>query len=275
MKISYYNGEFLDDDKIVVNYNDRAVYFGDGVYEVVRIYDNEIFTFEEHLDRLVQSAKEIRIDIDKEEIRDIMIQMKDKNKLPNAALYIQVSRGIEGRTHLFPEKGVQPVVLSFINKVDRPIDAMRDGVKAVTRDDYRWLKCHIKSLNLLSNTLLKQEAKDSGATEEILHRDGVVTEGTSTNVFAIKDGVLHTHEANNFVLNGITRQYVIKLAKSLDIPVKEKAFTVDFLKEADEAFITSTTQEITPVVSVDEEKIGDGLSGEITKKLQEAFEAGI
>ncbi|CAD2074963.1 D-amino-acid transaminase [Phocicoccus pinnipedialis] len=275
MKISYYNGEFLEDDQVAVDYNDRAVYFGDGVYEVVRIYDNEIFTFEEHLERLVNSAKEIRIKIDKDEIRHIMIQMKEKNKLPNAALYIQVSRGIEGRTHLFPKEGVKPVVLSFINKIERPVDAMREGVKVVTRDDYRWLKCHIKSLNLLSNTLLKQEAKDSGATEAILHRDGRVTEGTSTNVFAIKDGVLHTHEANNLILNGITRQYVIKLAQALDIPVKEEAFTVDFLKEADEVFITSTTQEITPVISVDEVNIGDGIAGEVTKKLQDAFEKGI
>lgn len=271
MKISYYNGEFLEDDKVAVNYNDRAVYFGDGVYEVVRIYDNEFFTLEEHLDRLVNSGKEIKIDINKEALRDILVQMKDKNKLSNAALYVQVSRGIEGRTHLFPQPGVEPVVLSFINPINRPVDAMEEGLTAITRDDYRWLKCHIKSINLLSNTLLKQEAKDNGASEAILHRNGVVTEGTSTNVFAIKDGVLHTHEANHLVLNGITRQVVIKLAKENNIPVEEKAFTVNFLKDADEVFITSTTQEITPIVSVDGNSIGSGKRGVITEKLQEAF----
>lgn len=275
MKISYYNGEFKRDDEISVDYNDRAFYFGDGVYEVVRVYDNEFFTLEEHMDRLVRSASEIEINgLEREKLIEIITQLKERNSIENGSIYIQVSRGIDPRSHAYPA-GAEPVVLAYMNALSRPSLQMENGVKIITANDYRWLKCHVKSLNLLANVMEKERAVRAGAHETVLHRDGVVTEGSSTNVFIVSDGVLRTHPANHLILNGITRQEVLKIAQEREIEYLEKPFTVDELKAADEVFITSTTQEVTPVSSVDGERIADGSKGRITQVIQEGFDQKI
>ncbi|WP_342387248.1 D-amino-acid transaminase [Salinicoccus bachuensis] len=271
MKISYYNGEFKRDDEISVDYNDRAFYFGDGVYEVVRVYDNEFFTLEEHMDRLVRSASEIEINgLEQEKLIEIITQLKERNSIENGSIYIQVSRGIDPRNHAYPA-GAEPVVLAYMNALSRPSLQMENGVGIITANDYRWLKCHVKSLNLLANVMEKERAVRAGAHETVLHRDGVVTEGSSTNVFIVSEGVLRTHPANHLILNGITRQEVLKIAQEREIEYQEKPFTIDELKAADEVFITSTTQEVTPVSNVDGERIADGSKGKITQVIQEGF----
>lgn len=271
MKISYYNGEFKNDDEISVDYNDRAFYFGDGVYEVVRVYDNAFFTLGEHMDRLVRSASEIEINgLDREKLIDIIVELKEQNSIGNGSIYIQVSRGINPRNHAYPT-GSEPVILAYMNEMARPSHQMENGVQVITANDYRWLKCHVKSLNLLANVMEKERAVRAGAHETLLHRDGVVTEGSSTNVFIVSDGVLRTHPANHLILNGITRQEVLKIAEAQGLEYVEKAFTLDELKSADEVFITSTTQEVTPVSHVDGEKVGDGAKGRVTQKIQEDF----
>lgn len=272
MKTSYYNGEYVNDDEMKVEYKDRAVYFGDGVYEVVRIYDDEFFTLDAHVDRLLNSASEVDIGpLDKDDILSVLHGIKNKNDISNGALYIQVTRGIAVRNHNFPEN-VKPVVMAYINEAKRALTQQEEGVGVVTSLDYRWLKCHIKSLNLLANVLEKERAVKQGAKETILHREGTVTEGSSTNAFIIKDGILKTHPADNLILNGITRQEVIKLAKDAGIEVEEVSFSVDELYDADEAFFTSTTQEITPIVKVDDQYVNDGEVGTLTKKLQKLFD---
>ena len=148
-------------------------------------------------------------------------------------------------------------------------------MEVITANDYRWLKCHVKSLNLLANVMEKERAVRAGAHETVLHRDGVVTEGSSTNVFIVSDGVLRTHPANHLILNGITRQEVLKIAQEREIEYQEKAFTLEELKSADEVFITSTTQEVTPVSHVDGEKVADGSKGKITQVIQEGFDQKI
>ncbi|MCG1009385.1 D-amino-acid transaminase [Salinicoccus sp. ID82-1] len=275
MKISYYNGEFKNDDEVTVDYNDRAFYFGDGVYEVVRVYNNEFFTLEEHMDRLVRSASEIGIDnLDRSRMVEIVTQLNEKNNIDNGSIYIQVSRGIGKRNHAYP-LDKSPVVLAYMNEISRPTAQMEDGISTITADDYRWLKCHVKSLNLLANVMEKERAVRAGAHETILHRDGVVTEGSSTNVFIVKDGVLRTHPVDNMILNGITRLEVLKVAEARNIPYEEKAFTVDELMDADEIFITSTTQEVTPVTEVDKKTVANGSKGEVTHAIQEGFDEKI
>lgn len=275
MKISFYDGEYKNSSENFVSHLDRAVYFGDGVYEVVRIYEGEFYTLEEHVHRLIYSAKEIGItDLSAEEVTGIFEGLKKANEVISGTIYLQVSRGIKERNHLFPE-GVKPVILAFASPLERPVSNTEDGVLAITRDDYRWLKCHVKSLNLLGNILEKEQAKQMGAQEAILHRDQTVTEGTSTNVFVIKDGVIYTPPADNFILNGITRREVIELAKLGNIPVKEEKFSLDFLYSADEVFITSTTQELTPVIKIDDTEIKSGVIGMITRELQAGFETRI
>lgn len=271
MKISYYNGEFVKDNEMTVDYKDRAVYFGDGIYEVIRVYDGDFFTLEEHVDRLLNSAREIEIEpLDKDEILSIIHGIKDKNDIENGALYIQVTRGIAARDHSYPQD-VEPVVMAYINGATRALNQQKSGVNVITSLDYRWLKCHVKSLNLLANVLEKQRAVTAGAKETILHREGTVTEGSSTNAFIVKEGVLMTHPANNLILNGITRQVVLKIAREAGIETREEAFTVDELYQADEVFFTSTTQEITPVIKVDDTIIDEGNIGSVTSKLQAMF----
>ncbi|WP_415735744.1 D-amino-acid transaminase [Lacicoccus alkaliphilus] len=254
-----------------VKSGDRAFYFGDGVYEVVRIYDGRFFTLDEHADRLMRSAEEVMIKgLEREEIIEILHEIKERNGITDGALYIQVSRGIAPRDHGFPD-GSKPVIYASIRSSKRPEQQMESGVRAVTTEDYRWLKCHVKSLNLLANVMEKQHAVENGAKETIMHRDGVVTEGSSTNVFMVKNGILFTHPADNLILNGITRLEVLKLAEENDIPFREEGFTVSDMSEADEVFYTSTTQEITPVINIDGRKVGDGSVGGTTRRLQSFF----
>lgn len=275
MKISFYNGEYKNDDELRVKYQDRAFYFGDGVYEVIRFYDGEFFTLDEHLDRMMNSAAEIEIEgISRQYLFDIVTELKDRNTIENGALYIQISRGIQNRNHAYPVD-VEPVVLAYISEARRPVAQSENGVHAITSEDYRWLKCHVKSLNLLANVMEKERAVKAGAHETVMHRDNVVTEGSSTNVFIVKNGILKTHPANNLILNGITRLEVLKIAKNLNIKTEESSFTVDELKEADEVIITSTTQEVTPVVKVDDTAVGNGRRGEITSRIQKVFDANI
>ncbi len=271
MRISYYNGEYVNHDEMKIKSGDRAFYFGDGVYEVVRIYDGRFFTLDEHTDRLLASAEEVMIrGLERENIIGIMHEIKERNGIANGALYIQVSRGIAPRDHSFPDGG-RPVIYASIREAGRPSAQMEEGVSAVTTEDYRWLKCHVKSLNLLANVMEKQYAVENGAKETIMHRDGVVTEGSSTNVFMVKNDILFTHPADNFILNGITRREVLGLAEENDIEYREEGFTVSDMSEADEVFYTSTTQEITPVIKIDGRAVGDGSAGALTKKLQSLF----
>lgn len=275
MKISFYNGEFKNDDELTVKYQDRAFYFGDGVYEVIRYYDGEFFTLDEHLDRLMNSTAEIEIEgISRNELLDIVTELKDRNIIENGALYIQISRGIQNRNHAYPVD-VEPVILAYINEARRPRSQSENGVHVITSEDYRWLKCHVKSLNLLANVMEKERAVKAGAHETVMHRNQTVTEGSSTNVFIVKNGILKTHPANNLILNGITRLEVLKIAGSLNIEIDESGFTVEELKNADEVIITSTTQEVTPVVKVDDTVIGNGGRGEITNRIQGVFDANI
>lgn len=271
MRISYYNGQYMNHDEMSIKSGDRAFYFGDGVYEVIRIYDGHFFTFDEHVDRLLRSAEEIMIrGVERAEIVEILQEIKERNVILNGALYIQVSRGIAARDHGFPN-GTKPVIYASIREAKRPLVQMESGVEAVTSEDYRWLKCHVKSLNLLANVMEKQYAVENGAKETILHRDGVVTEGSSTNIFMVKNEVLFTHPANNLILNGITRLVVLDLAEENDISIREEGFTVSDMSEADELFYTSTTQEIIPIIKVDGRPVGDGGAGQVTKQLQKYF----
>ncbi|MEG0381078.1 MAG: aminotransferase class IV, partial [Kurthia sp.] len=155
----------------------------------------------------------------------------------------------------------------------RPVNNLKNGVKTIFQDDIRWLRCDIKSLNLLGAVLAKQTAHEQGCYEAVLHRDEIVTEGSSSNVFGIKEGVLYTHPINNYILNGITRMVMLECCREIGLPVVEEAMTKTQFKSMDELFLTSTTSEVTPIVQIDEVVVGEGHPGEWTRKIQQAFEA--
>ena len=273
MTIYFVDGQFTKKDELKISVEDRGYYFGDGVYEVIKVYDGELFTAEEHLNRLVESAMKIKLSIPftQHQLLEIAEKLILDNKIGTGHVYIQVTRGAAPRIHQFPNPAVAPVVVAYAVNNPRPEKAIEKGVAVKSVEDIRWLRCDIKSLNLLGNVLAKQEALDAGCSEAILFRDGIVTEGSSSNLFGVKDGKVFTHPATNLILNGITRQVVLRLCREQDIQVEEKAFTIDEAFTMDELFLTSTTSEITPITSVDGRSIGSGKPGALTVILQKAF----
>jgi len=273
MTVHFIDGEFINQDDVRVSIDDRGYYFGDGVYEVIKVYDGELYTAHEHLSRLYSSANKIKIDIPftEPELLQVASELLTRNNVTNGQVYIQVTRGVAPRQHNFPSKDVKPMVTAYALETKRPLDAVDKGVSVKSVVDVRWLLCDIKSLNLLGSVLAKQEAKEANCFEALLHRDGFVTEGSSTNIFGVKEGVVYTHPATNLVLNGITRQVVLRLCNELAIPSVEKEFTLEATFDMDELFLTSTTSEIMPITKLDDRAIGNGEPGVITKKLQEAF----
>ncbi|WP_139489391.1 D-amino-acid transaminase [Brevibacillus dissolubilis] len=275
----YVDGRWVEAGQAAIYPEDRGYNFGDGIYEVARIYQGKIYQWKEHLERLNRSATEIGMKLpwSEDELLDIVQELMKKN-LPtqdvDAVLYIQITRGVEPRNFNYSQN-IKPILTAFVREKARPLHDMQNGITATLVRDIRWLRCDIKTLNLLGAAMAKQQAVENGYHDAILHRDGLVTEGSASNLFAVKNGVLHTHPATNLILHGITRATVIGLAQDLGIQVIEEVFDTEFLKESDELFYTGTTTEICPIVSVDGKAIGTGKVGEVVKRLQEAFDKHI
>ncbi|WP_419743732.1 D-amino-acid transaminase [Macrococcoides bohemicum] len=273
--VVFINGSYVSDDT-KISYNDRGIQFGDGVYEVVRVYHGTLFTATEHFERLMRSANEIEITspYTVEEYIEICNQLITENEIDNGTIYIQLTRGDAVRNHWYPTD-TQPNILLYTNTAERPMQDLQQGVKAITTEDIRWLRCDIKSLNLLGNIMNKQKAVTNGAKEAIQIRNGIVTEGASSNIFIVKDDKIITHPANNFILNGITRRVIKQIADAEGIAFEEFTFDEKALKDADEVFLTSTTQEVMPITEIDGENVNQGQAGPITKQLQSKFDEHI
>ncbi|PTE68980.1 D-amino-acid transaminase [Staphylococcus devriesei] len=270
----FINGEFINQEDAKVSYEDRGYVFGDGIYEYIRAYDGKLFTVTEHFERFIRSAGELQIDLGYtvEELIDIVRQLLEVNEIKSGGVYIQATRGVAPREHSFPTPEVKPVLMAFAKSYDRPYEDLKNGINAVTVEDIRWLRCDIKSLNLLGNVLAKEYAVKYNASEAIQHRGETVTEGASSNVYAIKDGKIYTHPVNNYILNGITRKVIKWISEDYELPFIEETFDIEFLKNADEIIISSTSAEVMPVIKLDGETVGDGNVGPITRKLQEGFD---
>ena len=267
-----YQNEFLPKEQVRISPEDRGYYFGDGVYEVFRVYNGRIFEAEGHYRRLEKSARDTRIALPYPipQLNERLVELIRLNELDEGIVYLQITRGEAPRSHPFPQ--AEPVLMAYCSPLARPLQTMEKGIRAITMDDIRWLRCDLKTLNLLPNVMAKQHAIDQGADDVILHRSGVVTECSASNFMIVKDGVVRTHPANHLILHGITRDVVIRLAGQLSIALQEEPFTLEDLHTADEAFLTSTTQEVMPVISVNGEPVSSGQPGPVTRKLQQAFQ---
>ncbi|TDW02590.1 D-amino-acid transaminase [Pseudobacillus badius] len=276
MSLAYFNGNIIGIDDPVIPIDERGHQFGDGVYEVIRFYQGKPFMLKEHLDRLFMSAKAIKLEIGKEqeELEALMLELAGKSGLADADLYVQITRGAAPRNHLFPKC---PASLSITVKPARELShqVRSEGVQIVLLPDERWQNCYIKSLNLLPNVLAKQEAFEQGCFESVLVRDGMITEGSSTNVFIVKEGKVQTRPLSRYILAGITRLAVKEITGEQGIPFIERAFRPEELLEADEVFLTSTTSEILAVTAAEGRKIGDGQPGPVTRRLYECFQQKI
>ncbi|WP_102691016.1 D-amino-acid transaminase [Rummeliibacillus pycnus] len=272
-----YNDSLIDINDAKLSINDRGFQFGDGIYEVIKVYDGSMFTATEHIDRLYRSADEIRLVIPytKDVLHKMLYDLVEANELVTGHIYLQITRGVAPRNHAFPTEFTMPTFIAYTQEAKRPINNHRFGVSAIFVEDIRWLRCDIKSLNLLGNVLAKQKAHEAHCYEAIQHRGEIITEGASSNIYGIKDGVLYTHPINNYILNGITRQVVMECCKKIKLPVVEEPFTKEQALQMDEVFLSSTTSEITPIIKIDDTIIQSGEPGKYTRKIQLAFEEKI
>jgi D-alanine transaminase len=267
--IAFINGRFLPWEEATVSIDDRGFQFGDAVYEVIRTYRGGPFELAAHLARLNRSASELslRQPYTKDQWAQWIQQGLSLAGYQDAKIYIQLTRGVAPREHSFPSDILPTVVMTIRQFHPLAPEVRLAGVSACTREDLRWGRCDIKSVNLLANVLAREEAKKAGVFETILVRDGFVMEGALSNVMAVQGGVVMTAPEGPRILSGVTRTVVLALAKKDDIVIEERFIPVDVLYRAEEVFLTGTTLEVLGVVQIDGNTIGSGRPGPVTKTL--------
>ena len=275
MEISYLNGNFLPREEIKISPDDRGFLFADGVYEVAKWYSGFFFDMESHVTRLKRSLSELKIHWNNPDLfPSIAHDLIRANKLEYsyALVYLQVTRGVAKRTHYFPSPEPAPTIYAFAWEIAPEAMPHPDGVKVMIKEDIRWSRCDIKSVSLLANTLSFQEAHEKGLKECIFIRNGSITEGSHSNIFFVIDGTLYTHPESNYVLSGVTRKNIISIAKKTGIKVREEAVPENMISSCQEAFITNTSAEISPVTEIGGIIIGDGNPGPVSRLLREKFD---
>ena len=274
MDVAIINDEMLPMSDLTPAYLDRGIFFGDGVYEVIRSYDGRIFALDEHLTRFERSLKEIRINhVEIAHIRQKVLAAFEKGGYPNAKIYFHMTRGSETRDHM-PGADLEPNFFLTLSRLHDDPEAKQKGVAVCTHPDWRWKRCDIKSLNLLPNVLARIEAGKKGASEAVLvGDDGMVTEGAGSAFFAIdgKKETVITRPLGHEILPSITRAMVFQVAQNVGLKVIEKALTPQQVADCDELFLAVTTKDVVPVTCFDGKVISDGRCGELTRRLIEGF----
>lgn len=277
-ELIWFNGETIPMSEARPGVEDRGSQFADGVYEVIRLYDGKPFTLNEHLERLRKSATGIKIpmplsnDALAQEIRKFI----PKSGVGEGMIYLQLTRGVCPRNHLFPEPACKPTLYFYARPLPKlPKPGEGEGAKLWSQPDERWKRCWIKSIALLANVLAKNEAVAKGADEAIFVDDGIVNECSASNFYAVIGGRVVTHPVGPKVLPGITRAVLLEVASELGVPMDERPLREDEAKAADEVFITSTTREISWVGTWNGQTVGGGKCGPVTRKLHEGLAARV
>lgn len=276
--IVYLNGRYLPLQEATVSVCDRGFLFGDGVYEVITVYKGKPFALDAHLKRLSASLNAIQLPppMNHNDWIQIITTLLDKNPLlpdaPNNThqlIYLQVTRGADSpiRHHHFPPVVTPTIFMRVSSFTQRPIDEMKQGFKAITAEDTRWAHCHIKAITLLPNVLLMEQARQKGAIEALLLREGNAIEGAASNLFIVKNGTIITPPLAPHMLGGITRQLTLNIAKKNNIPYAERPITESALRQADELWVTASVKEILPITSLDDHPIGNGKTGALWHKM--------
>jgi D-alanine transaminase len=272
-RIVYVNGSYLPEEQGKISIFDRGFLFADGIYEVTAVVNGRLVDYPAHMERLERSLHEIKMDwpCSREELTAMHLEMVKRNNLAEGWIYMQITRGSADRDFKFP-KGVKPTLIAFTQAkklVDNP-DAVR-GVGVITIPDIRWARRDIKTVNLLAPVLGKQAAYEAGAFEAWMVEDGKVTEGTSSNAYIVKDGKVVTRGLSNNILAGCTRRALFRLAKEHGVTIEERPFTAEEAYAADEAFLTSASNFVLPIVEIDGKRVGGGQPGPLTRRLREMF----
>jgi D-alanine transaminase len=272
--IAHFNGQLLPIDRISISPLDRGFIFGDGVYEVIPVYEGRMLRGREHFERLQRSMDEIRLTNPHSADEWLAITRDLLAHHPgNQSVYIQVTRGApQKRDHVMP-KGLQPTVFMMVQPLASPSrEAVENGVACITHEDFRWTKCHIKSTSLLGNILARQLSAEVGATETILLRDGMLTEASSSNVFVVKDGVVAAPPQDNLILLGITYDLVTRLAAEGAVRFEIRAITEAELRAADEVWLSSSTKEVLAVTTLDGKPVGTGKPGPAFRRMHALYQ---
>ena len=272
-RIAYVNGEYLPESEAKISVFDRGFLFADGVYEVTPIVNGKLVDYTAHMERLERSLSELKMawPCTKDALKTMHEELIVRNTLKEGIIYMQITRGIADRMFNFP-KEIKSSLVAFpqvMSLVDNP--NARTGVKVVTTPDIRWLRRDIKSVMLLAPVLGKQEAYEKGAAEAWMVEDGKITEGTSSNAYIVKGNKVITRPLSNRILAGCTRRALFRLSKEHGIEVEERLFTPEEAYAADEAFLTSASQFVMPIVEIDGHRIGGGQPGPVVRKLRELF----
>jgi len=274
-KIVYLNGKYLPVEQATISVMDRGFLFGDGVYEVIPVFANKLLRPAEHLSRLQNSLNRIGLSnpLSDEEWQKLFSELLNKNAGEDRAIYLQLSRGAYSKRDLSTNQDCPPTVFAMVLHVMPPdIDILLAGISVITVDDFRWSACDIKSTSLVANVMLKQQAAEAGVEDAILIKDGHVTEGTASNVFVIKEGVLITPPTGRQLLPGITRDLVIEIAENNAIVVERREIKQAELYNADEIWMTSSTREIAPVIKLNDKAVGAGVAGNAWKHMMDLYQ---
>ena len=274
-RIVYVNGEFLNESEAKVSVFDRGFLFADAVYEVTAIIDRKILEWDGHIKRLQRSLNELgmNLPIKASELLDIHYNLISKNNLTEGLIYLQITRGEDDRSFDYPDEGVKQTIVLFTQvKSLQESNLAKNGLKVISVPDMRWGRRDIKTVQLLAPSMCKMMAKKSNKDDAWMIQDGFVTEGTSNNAYIItKNNVLITRNLSNDILAGVTRRSILKYAKEAQIKIEERPFTIEEAKDASEAFVSSATTFIGPVVEIDNIKIGDGKPGKQSLRLREIY----
>jgi D-alanine transaminase len=272
-EIVYLNGNLIPKNEASISPEDRGLNFADGIYEVIKYYGGKPFRYADHMERIQRSLHEIRIDFDGfDQLEAVFQTLLEQNGLTGqeAGVYLQISRGSHTRIHHFPEN-MSPTVYATAFPFASKWDQLENGVKVITTDDIRWLRCDIKSISLLPNVLAAEKAHEQNAVEAIFIRNGIVTEGSHSSFMGVKNGAIYTHPDSNLILPGITKIVIREICKANHIKVIEEGIPVSELISMDEMMIIGTGSEVTPVIQIDENPVGDGNPGTVTLFIQDKF----
>lgn len=273
--ISYVNGQYVNHSDAMVHVEDRGYQFADGVYEYIAFYNGKLLDANLHLERFKRSLAALHIHTDacQNLLPIVMRELIERNHRSDGALYLQITRGVSKRDHPFPTKIKPAIVVTLWGSKTPPMDVVMRGAEVITHPDNRWDRCDVKSIALLANVLAKQQSTNQNARESWLYKpDGTVTEGAVSNAYIItENGTLVTHPKSHAILGGITRDIVLQLAAKIGMKVEERPFNLHEIKDASEAFLTSTSSNIMPVVKVDDHVFGNGSPREMTLKLLAAY----
>ena len=274
-RIAYVNGRFVLHESASIHIEDRAMQFGDGVYEVFAIVDGRLIDSELHYERLSRSLRELKMDMPIEQVvlQLILREVIRRNRIREGICYLQITRGSSPRNHIFPTNLSHSIVITARRSNPASGIVSTQGVRIITTADLRWHRRDIKSVSLLPNVLAKQTAAEANAFEAwLVNKDGLITEGSHSNAWIIvEDGTIITHPESVDILSGVTRNRILEIARNNAIAVKERKFNVAEAKKAREAFLTSTSSFVVPVIEIDDAVIGNGNPGVITQKLRQLY----